>query len=526
MGYQAQTYHQRGEAIVPQDVLPFQLEAEHDKTQMTAAAGVLPCLELMVAAGLQRSVDQHVGVRAGVDQGWTDAQFVVALVLLNLLGGDGVSDLDVLEGDEGLGAMVRAAELRGRTGKERRRFKRRFRGARTRALPSASAMFRYLGSFHDETAEALRVEGTAFIPQATEPLRGLYEVNADFLQFVQRRSPEAVATLDQDATLVESDKREALWCYKGFRSYQPLNVYWFEQDLVAYSEFRDGNVPAGFEQLRVLRETTSRLPDGVKKVRLRSDSAGYQAELLRYCAEGRDERFGVIEFAIACNVTPEFKQAVAEVPAEEWRPLIRTVKGKEQVTDQEWAEVCYVPNSLSTKKGGPTYRFLAIREPLRQLDLPGVAEERKLPFQTVDGDEGARFKLFGVVTNMDLPGGELIWWHRERCGRSEAVHAVMKDDLACGRMPSGKFGANAAWWAAMVLAYNVASALKRLVLGGAWATRRMKALRFGFINVAARLVHHARTTVLRVCSRHPAFALLCDARQAITALAQAPPSTA
>jgi len=34
-----------------------------------------------------------------------------------------------------------------------------------------------------------------------------------------------------------------------------------------------------------------------------------------------------------------------------------------------------------------------------------------------------------------------------RCGKSEEAHATMKADLAGGRLPSGKFGANAAWWA-------------------------------------------------------------------------------
>jgi hypothetical protein len=37
----------------------------------------------------------------------------------------------------------------------------------------------------------------------------------------------------------------------------------------------------------------------VDKVFLRSDSTGYQEDLLAYCAEGKHERFGVIEFAIA-----------------------------------------------------------------------------------------------------------------------------------------------------------------------------------------------------------------------------------
>lgn len=72
-------------------------------------------------------------------------------------------------------------------------------------------------------------------------------------------------------------------------------------------------MPAGFEQKRVFRQALSMLPQGVEKVRLRSDSVGYPVELLRDCAEGHDERFGVIEFAIACPVTSEFKDAASVV---------------------------------------------------------------------------------------------------------------------------------------------------------------------------------------------------------------------
>src|SRR5271166_3241799 len=79
-----------------------------------------------------------------------------------------------------------------------------------------------------------------------------------------------------------------------------------------------------------------------------------------------------------------------------------------------------------------------------------------------------RYKLFGVVTNRTLPGDALIRWQRERCGKSEEAHAVMKDDLAGGRLPSGLFGANAAWWAIMVLAHNLNAMMKRQVLGGDW----------------------------------------------------------
>ena len=56
---------------------------------------------------------------------------------------------------------------------------------------------------------------------------------------------------------------------------------------------------------------------------LRSDTAGYQREL--HCAEGRDERFGVIEFAVGVDVTTEFRRAVSEVAEQDWQTLYRKV---------------------------------------------------------------------------------------------------------------------------------------------------------------------------------------------------------
>ena len=98
----------------------------------------------------------------------------------------------------------------------------------------------------------------------------------------------------------------------------------------------DTGCPTGYEQSRVLKESLEQLPAGVSKslprtrygVMMRSDSAGYQKELLRYCAEGRDERFGVIEFCVGVDVMPEFKAAVKEVGEDGWHDL----HGREEVS--------------------------------------------------------------------------------------------------------------------------------------------------------------------------------------------------
>ena len=52
-----------------------------------------------------------------------------------------------------------------------------------------------------------------------------------------------------------------------------------------YSEFRDGNVPAGQRAVAGAAGQPAALPANVTKVSLRSDTAGYQEELLLYCGE-------------------------------------------------------------------------------------------------------------------------------------------------------------------------------------------------------------------------------------------------
>ena len=68
----------------------------------------------------------------------------------------------------------------------------------------------------------------------------------------------------------------------------------------------------------MLTEALEHLPCAVDKVMLRSDIGWVSHELLRYCIEGRDQRFGVIESAVGLNVTPEFKRAVSEVAEQDW----------------------------------------------------------------------------------------------------------------------------------------------------------------------------------------------------------------
>jgi hypothetical protein len=181
-----------------QGVLPFQYEVSAAACGMTALAAV---------SGLTRAIGRHLKVGAERQQGWTDEQVVMSLVLLNLAGGDCVDDLRVLEGDEGFARVLRRVELHGRPRKERRALDRRWRKARRRAVPSPAAVFRDLEKFHAPEEEAKRVAGRAFIPAPSEALKGLYRVNQELVAFKQARAPQKTATLDMDATLIETYKR-------------------------------------------------------------------------------------------------------------------------------------------------------------------------------------------------------------------------------------------------------------------------------------------------------------------------------
>jgi len=510
-----------------QGLFPFKYEPEFRESGTTSLGGLPPYLELSQVLGISGSIERNVKLREN-SQGYTDRQMIMPLILLNLAGGDCVDDLARLEEDQGFTQLLRRVELQGLPRNERREQERRWRKERERTVPSASSVFRYLDGFCNVAEEAKRKVGTAFVPQPSEGLLGLRKVNRDLVAQIQARSPQTTATLDMDATLAETAKKQAFFCYKKYRAYQPFNVYWAEQEVVLHSEFRDGNVNAGFEQKRMLEESLEMLPSDVTKVYVRSDTAGYQTDDLKYMAEGKNARFGVIEFAVGADVTPALKAEVAKLEETAWKPL-KKWDDKQKVwreTGQEWAEVVFVPNWVAHKKSNPDYRFFVTREPLAEQPLPGMEDQLQLPFPTQTFEKKGVYKLHAVVTNRTLAGDALIRWYRERCGKSEEAHSIMKEDLAGGQFPSKDFGANAAWWAIMILAFNLNVAMKKLVLASvdkSWSRRRLKAIRFHFISLPGRVVNHARELCIKVEAQ--ALELLERVRGRILQLARPAPAT-
>src|SRR2546428_14186221 len=84
-------------------------------------------------------------------------------------------------------------------------------------------------------------------------------------RLVQQGQPQRIATIDQDATIIESHKQAAYYHYEEGRGYQPMVAVWAEADLVLADEFRDGNVPAKQAPLACAKLAFAALPARVNQ---------------------------------------------------------------------------------------------------------------------------------------------------------------------------------------------------------------------------------------------------------------------
>ena len=488
------------------------------KIEMTKGnSGVTPNASLLFTAkffeqsGLSKVINASIGARKV--KGASDSEHIMAMVMSQICGGDAI------EHQKYLSPRVEILGI---------------------DVPSVSACRSYMREFHNSEEDHKRGKGRSFIPESNEYLSGFEKIHAHVFETAYRLSPLESITLDQDATFIPTDRPETCFNYKGERGYEAFNTYCPEYDVLVGTRYSDGNVTPGFNQLEELKRVLSLLPDVVKHVKLRSDSAGYQVELMKYCARSDNKRFGSIDFAISCDVVSEFKESVRKIPEKDWHPLR---SNKEDISRREWSEVAYVPGNLARSKVDPEIRFYAIREAFKQTrsvskrtdDVPGQTElDLELTEAHIKELEtccpeikklhptlmcGKIYKVFGIASNiMGTPGDEIILWHRDRCGKSEQVHDILKNELGGGHVPSYQFGVNAGWWNIAVLAMNVINVMKRFFLPRGYESCRMKTLRYIFCNLVGKVVTHARRKIMRLYSGDAGSGLLMYAINKLDAL--------
>jgi Transposase DDE domain group 1 len=450
-------------------ILPVRIDTSNDNDGVTGHAGLILVEETIKAVGLDPILTECLGARKR-GHGFSPSENASSIILMMIAGGECVEDICILRSDKGLQKVL------------------------ARSLPSPDVLLTFLHGFHDndlieQAKQQLPDDKVAYIPEENALLQNLGEAQIQLVHRLAALQPERAkqATLDHDATILESHKKEAKCHYKDGRGYQPAVVYWKEMDVVIADEFRDGNVPAAMRNVRLIEYSFDKLPCCVERRFFRADSACYTPEVLQLLSDPQRD----IGFAISADMTTKLRGQCASVPNANW-----TMVADRPGEVVSCCEVDFRPNFWS--KDAPRLRFIAIRIQSKQLNLDTRQPDTK---------------YFAIVSNRwDLAADKLVDWHRQKAGTIERVFDVAKNELGAAVPPCGRFGANAAWLRLSMMAYNITSALRSLALNPTYQTARPKRLRYCILSVAAKVVVHARSVCLRIGRETEALAGIVEAR--------------
>lgn len=430
--------------------LPFELDPEPDDSLITPHAGLPLVVEMFRASGGAAETDRLLRHKKKA-LGLAPSEMLESVFCLWTSGGERCEDFECFRTDMALSLLL------------------------NHQLPAPQTVRDFFDSFHKDEEKPLWEGERCMVPHESRRLEALAEVNKAIIGHVQARQPMSEATIDLDAVILECEREEAERTYEGTKGYQPVVAMWAEQDLVLADEYRDGNVPAGCGNARVVEKALAQLPQWVTTVRFRADSACYEEAVLRLLEDK------AVEYAISADMSASLLAEIRRLPEEAWQTEV-----EEGDALRQWAEVVYVGDDgrhVSKDAECPFRRFLVIR----------VIKKQGCLFA-----DGSDRRHHAMVTNREGDGLELIRWHRKKAGTIEHVHHVVVNELAGGKVCSKKFGAKAAWFRANTILYNLLSALKRLTLPEEYHNARPKRLRFILFNTVGRVVRHARETLMKM----------------------------
>jgi hypothetical protein len=308
--------------------------------------------------------------------------------------------------------------------------------------------------------------------------RQLDKVSAQLLTraFAAGAGPgDAPVTIDVDSSICETyglkKQGGARFTYNHVRGYHPLVAVMAGTADVIHCRLRGGNANSGRGAAGFLTETFGRLraAGATGAITLRADSGFYSGAVANAC------RAADVAFSITVRLNPAIRTAIAKIPDETWEPIPYFLDGADV------AETSYRPFG----KKAPVVRLVVRRvrpTPGSQLAL------------LVD------YAFHAFVTNRV---GETIPLEADHRRHAEVENAIrdLKYGVGLNHMPSGSFGANAAWLGLNVMAHNLARWTSRIGLGESLIAT--DTLRRRYLRTPGRLSRSARRMTLHLPRNWP-----------------------
>jgi hypothetical protein len=297
----------------------------------------------------------------------------------------------------------------------------------------------------------------------------LWNVLSPIIQSGMTGGSSSGLTLDIDGTLIEADKGDAKFTYKGFRGYHPLVGGSLELGLFVGSRFQQGNVSPQADLVSFIDEECLKNMPGTFTT-IRSDSAGYNSEVINYCFDNN------LRFTITADHDCAVMESVSKIPESEWD---RGINDDGSTASYQVAETVH-----SLEKTTRSFRMVVKRiKDTRQQDL-----------------FTGQYRYWIIATNIpqrEKDGQAIIHFQNQR-GEFEKMIGELKHHYGLDHFPCGQFEANCLYFTIGILAFTLVQLLKRYYFGSEWKKKSVRSLRYHWLHVPSRIVSHARYTIVKV----------------------------
>ena len=392
--------------------------------------------------------------------------------------------------------------------------------------PSDTTIWRVLGEFADRIgpdglpgrrlAEALaQVRATAWERIATRdgglpPVRVAGRPLAHETTDTEGSSTAAVVTVIRlDATLIDaaSAKQQAAGTFKGGYGFHPLTAWCSNIGDNLAVMLRPGNAGSftANDHLKVVDAAIAQVPAPYRRDLLVTvDGAGASHALIEHLSAlntavahgGRGRR---VEYSIGWPIDERTRAAIDLAPEWAWSEAVHAGGDLD-----EKAQVIDLTGLLRTSLYGellPTWPT-DLRIIARRVPRP-MGEQAEL-----GADPNWRYGAFATNTKV----GQVQWLDARHRTQAHVEDSIKELKNTGGRLlPMSDWAHNSAWIALAAIATSLTAWLRADVLTGDLATALTPTLRYRIFAAPARLVHHARTRVLRFPTTWPHSAAISTA---------------